>query len=98
MRYIRTPIIIIIIIHLSCNSVSTTATIRPSILGVRVMSSPSCWRALTKGFSLAYLVYGTNVASMSFTSHSLGNACTPRIDFVSGDKLSHYNDLIMKLC
>jgi hypothetical protein len=34
---------------------------------------------VNKDFSLAFFVYGTNMAAMSLFSNSLGNDCKPRI-------------------
>jgi hypothetical protein len=44
-----------------------------------VTSSPPCWKTITKDFSLASFVYGTNMAAMSLSLDSLGNDCKPRI-------------------
>jgi cellobiose phosphorylase len=47
---------------------------------LHVTSWSPCWKTLTKYFSLASFVYGTNMAAMSLSSHSLENDCEPRID------------------
>jgi hypothetical protein len=57
----------------------------PVILRLHVTSSPPCWKTITKDFSLASFVYGTNMAATSLSS--LGNDCKPRIVLVF-DKFS----------
>jgi hypothetical protein len=50
-----------------------------TIIWLHVTSSPPCWRTLTKYFSFVSFVYGTNMAAMSLSSHSLGKDCNPKI-------------------
>jgi hypothetical protein len=43
---------------------------------------------VNKRLSLASFVYGTNMAAVSLSSHSLGNECNPRVGLLNGVNLT----------